>query len=163
MRKTRPEFQLRATNYARWIELFHPTKPDASGAAVGRLATSCPLDINRRSNSRVEDCLIAETIDNLSNTDAKTLEGSIAGVNMKLASAGNVIIPAIKIIEELGYELRVEKADQLFIAENGKNTFIGEDPITILGLIKIYEVKGESWQMQDAEIENIGRKYNLLG
>jgi hypothetical protein len=81
---------------------------------------------------------------------------------MRLASAGNVIIPAIKTIGELGYKYSIEKEGDLCSAEKDGNTFVAEDPIAVLGLIKMYEVQGNQWQVSDEEIATISRKYNLL-
>jgi hypothetical protein len=81
---------------------------------------------------------------------------------MRLTSAGNVIIPAIKTIGELGYKFRIDNVENLCIAEKDGNTFIAEDPIAVLGLIKMYEVKGNQWQVSDEEITALGREYNLI-
>ena len=79
---------------------------------------------------------------------------------MKITTAGNIVIPAIKLIKELGFQLKVE--DGFFSASKGDDTFMAEDPLCLLGLIKLIEVKGENWHVSDDEIESIGREYNLI-
>ncbi len=84
---------------------------------------------------------------------------------MHLAAAGNTVIPAIQVLKKLGYTVSTtwEGGNQLFVAGRDNNTFIGGDPVMVLGLIKLYEVKGENWRVSDAELETIGREYGLLG
>jgi hypothetical protein len=79
---------------------------------------------------------------------------------MKITTAGNIVIPAIKLIKDLGFHLKVE--DGFFSAKKGDDIFMAEDPIRLLGLIKLIEAEGENWRISDDEIETIGREYNIL-
>ena len=46
-----------------------------------------------------------------------------------------------------------EQQDMVWVATKGDNEFVGEDPITLLGLIKLAEVRGEDWHASDSEID----------
>ena len=81
---------------------------------------------------------------------------------MELANAGNVIIPAIKVIRSLGFSLRLDKQSGLFKAEKDGNSFRAEDPVAVLGLIKIHEIKGADWRVSDKELAAIGKEFDLL-
>jgi hypothetical protein len=75
--------------------------------------------------------------------------------NMRLLAAGNTMIPAILLIRELGYILTVNQEKNEFYAEKDGNSFEADDPVMLLGLIKLYEVKGENWRASDEEIERV--------
>ena len=77
---------------------------------------------------------------------------------MKIASAANVEIPAILVLESMGLTVQsqVVNAEQEMIweATGDGNKYIAEDPLSLLGLIKLIEVRGEDWPASDVEIEN---------
>ena len=76
---------------------------------------------------------------------------------MKIASAGNTIVPVYLSIKELGYSITVKKlsdGESLWSAIKDDYKFIGNDPLEVLALIKMHEVRGDSWQASDSEIEN---------
>jgi hypothetical protein len=79
---------------------------------------------------------------------------------MHITTAGNVLIPAIKLIKELGYQLKFE--NNCFTAERNDDIFTAEDPIYLLGLIKLIEIRGENWRVDDDECEKIGKEYEIL-
>jgi hypothetical protein len=59
-------------------------------------------------------------------------------------------------------KLKIDQGENLCIAEKDDNSFIAEDPIAVVGLIKIYEVMGNQWQVSDEDTAAIGREYNML-
>ena len=81
-------------------------------------------------------------------------------MTINLSATGNVAVPAIKLIEDLGFQLTFKNGT--FTAQKGMDIFRADDPITLLGLIKLIEVRGENWHVTDIEIERIGRDYKLL-
>ncbi|QDT36320.1 hypothetical protein [Stratiformator vulcanicus] len=71
-----------------------------------------------------------------------------------IATAGNTTVPACLAIRQLGYDLKFPSGDTcLCEAEGPLGRFIAEDPVTLLGLIKLRETRGEDWMASDAEIE----------
>ena len=44
-------------------------------------------------------------------------------------------------------------------ATRGEETFIAEDPVTVLGLVRLVELRGWDWRAPDAEIERVLAQY----
>ena len=77
-------------------------------------------------------------------------------VKFHLAEAGNITNPALLILRDKGYEIGVEPPEEEnsswnWWAEKDGNLFTGSNPAMILGLISIWETRGENWQTQENE------------
>ena len=76
---------------------------------------------------------------------------------MKIASAGNVEIPAILALETLGLSVfsKVinDEQEMLWTATGNGNEYIAGDPLALLGLVKLSEVFGDQWAASDGEID----------
>lgn len=70
-----------------------------------------------------------------------------------IASAGNVMPAAFAALRALGYAVALTSNGRLCKAENGSLTLIAEDPVLLLGLAKLQEVRGNEWQATEAEVE----------
>ncbi|MFA7209022.1 MAG: hypothetical protein WC120_01930 [Parcubacteria group bacterium] len=69
-----------------------------------------------------------------------------------LGMAGNVFPVAYEIIKNKGYQIL--KEGENYIAESNGQKFIAKDDIVqLLGLITIYETKGENWATTDQVID----------
>jgi hypothetical protein len=81
----------------------------------------------------------------------------------RIATAGNTVVPALLTLERLGFEVHVDRAgDRRFIrATRGEETYVGDDPIEVLGLVKLIEIRGWEWMPGDSEIEESMRRYGL--
>ena len=70
-----------------------------------------------------------------------------------IAAAGNTLAPALAVIRGMGYQVTREAGgDTVYVAESGACTLKAEDPLTLLGLAKLYEVRGRNWRPTDAEV-----------
>lgn len=69
----------------------------------------------------------------------------------QLSAAGNTEPPAFELIKEMGFE--VLKKDDFWIAESLNCRFNASSPLELLGLIKLYQAKGEQWRVSDDKIE----------
>ena len=80
-----------------------------------------------------------------------------------IASAGNAVVPALLALEQLGFVVSVEKgaATELFRATRGDETYLAEDPVGLLGLAKLVEMRGWNWFADDSEIDRVMRRYGL--
>lgn len=81
-----------------------------------------------------------------------------------LAAGGNVMVPALSALEELGYSVSSSRdfdGERTFIARREDHTFTAADPVALLGLVKLVEVRGWEWQATDTEIEEKLRQYRL--
>jgi hypothetical protein len=74
---------------------------------------------------------------------------------MYLTATGNTVVPAILLIRQMGYSLMVNKEKGYCFAEKNGNSFRADDPVMVLGLIKLYKMKGEHWNASDEEIETV--------
>ncbi|BDM81347.1 hypothetical protein [Acaryochloris marina] len=76
---------------------------------------------------------------------------------MKIASMANVEVPAILALESMGFTItsRVVNADQemAWTASGNSDEYIAEDPLSLLGLVKLHEVRGDNWKASDDEID----------
>jgi hypothetical protein len=81
-----------------------------------------------------------------------------------IANAANVIVPAYLALQQKGYSVSCGNSstadgEEVWCAENFSHRFIAEDPVTLLGLVAIYETRGEEWKASDEEIEEFLSKY----
>lgn len=81
-----------------------------------------------------------------------------------LAHAANVLVPAHLALLQKGFLLRYREAElpgaeELWYATKDDLVFSDEDPILLLGLITLYETRGENWQASDEEIDEYLCRY----
>lgn len=69
-----------------------------------------------------------------------------------LAQAGNTLVPAILALRTLGFE--VTKEGETFIARVGTSRFQADDPVAVLGLVKLAEIR-RPWRATDGEIDEV--------
>lgn len=72
-----------------------------------------------------------------------------------ISSAGNTLAPALGVIRALGYSVSRE-LDGLrrYKAENSVCELSAEDPLALLGLVKLFEIRGDAWRPSDAEVDD---------
>jgi len=82
---------------------------------------------------------------------------------MKLASAGNVEVPAILLLEDRGYVVNVERAgkSETWIALRDDTELVGEDPIVLLGLAYLAEARGTHWAATDEQIDSTLTRFGI--
>lgn len=70
-----------------------------------------------------------------------------------IAAAGNTMAPALAVLREIGFTVTKQlSAEGLYEAVGKGCTLVAEDPLTLLGLAKLYEVRGAGWRPTDAEV-----------
>jgi hypothetical protein len=71
-----------------------------------------------------------------------------------ISAAGNTMAPCCLVLEELGYVVSNKMVDdsEHWIAEKISQRFVATDPCTLLGLVKLVEIRGEDWRASDEEI-----------
>lgn len=68
--------------------------------------------------------------------------------------AGNTQNPALIILSEKGYRLWVEEHVDRSLswnADKGGRLFSATDPVELLGLVCLWELRGDSWQTRENE------------
>ena len=75
-----------------------------------------------------------------------------------ITQAGNTVVPAILALERLGFT--ISQQDGFFAASAEGSRFVAEDPVALLGLIKLAETR-RPWSATDAEIDDVLNRYDL--
>lgn len=81
---------------------------------------------------------------------------------MRLASAGNVEVPAYLALLEKGYQVSWDDGDdqQFWFAAKDGHEFIGDGPLELLGLVALYETRGENWPATNQQIDDFLKSTN---
>lgn len=74
--------------------------------------------------------------------------------------AGNTVVPAILALESMG--LSVEVTDRSVVARSATNEYMAEDPVAVLGLVKVVELRGSAWMASDGEIDDTFGRFPSL-
>lgn len=77
----------------------------------------------------------------------------------KIAQAANTVVPAILALEQLGFTLAV--GDSEVRATRADEEYVAEDPVAVLGLVKLIETRSWDWRPTDAEIDAVIERYKL--
>lgn len=75
-----------------------------------------------------------------------------------IAQAGNTVVPAILVLRELGFQ--VEQNAGTFVAKNRWARFVAEDPVALLGLVRMVELR-RPWRASDLEIDDVLAEFDL--
>ncbi len=81
-----------------------------------------------------------------------------------LTATGSTLIPAILALEELGFSISSSRdydGERSFVAKRNDQEFTATDPLALLGLVKLIEVRGWNWQADDPQIQDKLLKYQL--
>lgn len=78
---------------------------------------------------------------------------------------GDTVIPALLALEQLGFEVTISNRSvrQTTTAIRGQEEYFADDPVTVLGLIKLIEVRTWQTSVSDIELEKVMQKYRLDG
>jgi SAM-dependent methyltransferase len=77
----------------------------------------------------------------------------------RIGNAGNTTVPAILAMESKGYRVTWRPSisagnEKQWFAEGSLGLFFAEDPVTVLGLIAIREIRGPNWRASDSQISD---------
>ena len=72
-------------------------------------------------------------------------------------------MPALLVLEKLGFVIHIETATgaEQVRAIRGDETYLANDPVALLGLVKLIEERGWEWRPDDAEISAAIERYEL--
>jgi hypothetical protein len=81
-----------------------------------------------------------------------------------IIAAGNTVVPALLALEALGFRVEVTAGEHsLCQATRGDESYAAGDPVTVLGLVRLVEVRGWDWAATDAEIDAVFQRFPLGG
>jgi hypothetical protein len=75
-----------------------------------------------------------------------------------LVVAADTVIPAILALESMGFIVSQEAG--LIVARAGNARFAAEDPVAVLGLVKLAETQ-RPWRADDEEIDDVLGRFSL--
>jgi hypothetical protein len=84
--------------------------------------------------------------------------------NVNIAAAGDVEVPAYLVLRAKGYDITVSmrgQGEETWHATKDGNRFSGEGPIELLGVVAVFEARGENWQAADSEIDDFIQRYDI--
>lgn len=73
--------------------------------------------------------------------------------------AGNTVVPAILALEAKG--MTVEVGDGQAMARSDLGTFTAHDPVAVLGLVALIEIRGPDWRASDVEIASALKRFRI--
>ena len=82
----------------------------------------------------------------------------------KIGNAANTLVPAYLALQSKGYQVRWERGnsapdDETWFADGPLGSFVADDPIELLGLIAMRELRGPSWTATDDQIDAFMSRY----
>ena len=80
---------------------------------------------------------------------------------VKIAAAGNAVVPAILVLESRSYNISTS-ADGYWHAEKDGCIFTAESPLELLGLTEMYVARGSNWKAIDIDIDRCMKQYTGL-
>jgi hypothetical protein len=76
---------------------------------------------------------------------------------IRIASAANTMVPAYLLLVENGFKVTRTQSSQsdgdTWTATKEGIELIGEDPLELLGLSRLFEVRGSKWGATDRQID----------
>lgn len=74
---------------------------------------------------------------------------------MRVAMAGNTLAPAYSVLLKKGYTIeRHPDLPGACVASKDGYSFLADNPLELLGLIAMIEVRGEAWQASNREVDD---------
>ena len=72
-----------------------------------------------------------------------------------------LLVPAYLALLAKGYAVTCQRSDnsETWTAENALGRFTANDPITLLGVVNVAELRGQNWHASDSEIEAFVTKF----
>ena len=82
-----------------------------------------------------------------------------------LTAAGNTVVPAILTLEARGFRVTMApeggEGGGGCRAVRGDESYVADDPVTVLGLVALVEARGWDWRAGDAELDEALRRHGL--
>jgi hypothetical protein len=86
-------------------------------------------------------------------------DGIVRFMQKRIHQAGNTVVPALLAVESLGFT--VEVRDGRVRAKRGDEEYAADDPVALLGLIRLVEMRSWEWAATDDEIDQTLRRFGM--
>jgi hypothetical protein len=80
-----------------------------------------------------------------------------------ISAAGNTVVPALLALEALGFRVDITSDGEppMCRATRGDEVYVADDPVSLLGLVKLVEIRGWNWTPEDSEVDATLQRYSL--
>ena len=80
----------------------------------------------------------------------------------QIVAAANTVVPAFLALEALGFLLEVTNGERPACrATRDGESYVADDALTVLGLVRLVELRGWDWAATDAEINAALQRFPL--
>lgn len=79
----------------------------------------------------------------------------------KIADAGNTLVPAVLALRQRGFCVSCDENGDIWRAESEALLLVADDPLQLLGLMAMRDLRGAKWKASDVEIERTIREFGL--
>ena len=80
-------------------------------------------------------------------------------MHRRIHQAGNTVVPALLAVESLGFTMDV-RSDGVS-AMRGDEEYAAEDPVALLGLIRLVQLRSWEWAASDDEIAKTLSRFGI--
>ena len=83
---------------------------------------------------------------------------------LRIKDNARTMVPAILALEEAGFSVRVvrhEGGRNWWFAESDVLELVASDPLKLLGLAKMHELRGDGWEAPDEEAHAVMGRHKL--
>ena len=79
-----------------------------------------------------------------------------------ISAAGNTVVPALLALEALGFRVDITGDGErpTSRATRGDEVYVADDPVSLLGLVKLVEIRGWNWTPEDSEFHATMQRYS---
>ena len=74
-------------------------------------------------------------------------------ISTVISSAANTAASAYATLKQMGYVVSVSEDGKFWRGQRADCSLVAEDPLTMLGLAKLYELRPKNWRPSDAEVD----------
>ena len=79
-----------------------------------------------------------------------------------IVAAGNTVVPAILALEALGFRVEMSDGEHARCqARRDSESYLADDPVTVLGLVRLVELRSWDWGASDAEVDAALHRFRL--
>jgi hypothetical protein len=79
-----------------------------------------------------------------------------------IAAAANTLVPAVLSLEALGFQVELTEGESpLCRATRADESYLADDPVAVLGLVRLVELRSWDWGASDVDIRETLLRFGL--
>ena len=80
---------------------------------------------------------------------------------IKITDCGNTEVPAYLALQQRGYAVTWSEDGGYWIATSDNCVFSADNPVSLLGIAALYEIRGQEWKASDEEIDGFIEQFDV--